>query len=232
MTEELATKRYDFALKWRATLSDTDVQKILFSDEMICHYSGNNPRHWVFRKPGEQWRADCVDGTTRRSGASVMAWAAIYGRSSTEICFMERDPNARRNGYSAESYKAMIEEQLPQIYEPGFLFQQDNAPIHTAHIVTEWLTNNGVAYIDDWPPYSPDLNPIENVWAELRDLLLNYTNDLGDLVGEGETQEEHVQWALDQAWNDLEESYIEACTTSFLRRLDAVIDAKGWYTKY
>jgi transposase len=40
---------------------------------------------------------------------------------------------------------------------------QDNASIHTAKKVKDWFMGNGII-TTDWPPYSPDLNPIEHAW--------------------------------------------------------------------
>jgi transposase len=41
------------------------------------------------------------------------------------------------------------------------VFMQDNAPIHTAHIIKDWLEEMAIEVLE-WPPYSPDLNPIEH----------------------------------------------------------------------
>jgi transposase len=49
-------------------------------------------------------------------------------------------------------------------------YMQDNAPIHRARIVTDWLEANDVKVLP-WPPYSPDINPIENVWSHIKDTL-------------------------------------------------------------
>ena len=50
---------------------------------------------------------------------------------------------------------------------PCLYFLQDNAPSHTSNESRAWLHNNGIDCID-FPPYSPDLNPIENLWADLK----------------------------------------------------------------
>jgi DDE superfamily endonuclease len=44
---------------------------------------------------------------------------------------------------------------------------QDHDPKHCSRIVQKWLHIAGIDLID-FPPYSPDLNPIENLWNELK----------------------------------------------------------------
>ncbi|KAJ3005483.1 hypothetical protein NUW54_g4320 [Trametes sanguinea] len=49
----------------------------------------------------------------------------------------------------------------------------DNDPKHTAHLVQEWLEHQNLLVLP-WPPSSPDLNIIENVWAEIKKHLETY----------------------------------------------------------
>jgi transposase len=50
------------------------------------------------------------------------------------------------------------------------IFLQDNTKIHKAKKTMEWFGNHGIVLMD-FPHYSPDLNPIEQLWFELKQLV-------------------------------------------------------------
>jgi transposase len=47
-------------------------------------------------------------------------------------------------------------------------FQQDHSSIHDSRVVQEWLSRQADVELIDWPPRAPDMNPIENMWSEVK----------------------------------------------------------------
>lgn len=64
-------------------------------------------------------------------------------------------------------YKQTIANYKADMVKNGVkIFQQDNAPSHTSKLSTKELEEQfGENYINDWPPHSPDINPIETIWS-------------------------------------------------------------------
>ncbi|KAF2123970.1 hypothetical protein P153DRAFT_142003 [Dothidotthia symphoricarpi CBS 119687] len=93
-----------------------------------------------------------------------------------------------------------------------------------------WFKRNKISLYQH-PPYSPDLAPIENVWSLLKDRLDNrISTSLG--VGASKASVEAFEGAIHKEWDLIPQQSIDNCILSMPRRYKAVIDAKGWYTKY
>ena len=91
-----------------------------------------------------------------------MFWAAFREESRTDLVPLSGDPNSSRGGVTRYRIRDLYAEVLPQILTENSIFMHDNAPVHTARVVRGLLEELGVEVMV-WPPYSPDLNPIENL---------------------------------------------------------------------
>ena len=110
-------------------------------------------------------------------------------------------------------------------------FMQDNAPIHTAHIIKNWFDEHGIPLVD-WPPYSPDLNPIEHAWAKLKERIYMLYPVLELFNVTKEQLKGQFYKAMEDAWESLGQEFFNGLVMSMENRVNAVLEAKGWYTHY
>ena len=83
----------------------------------------------------------------------------------------------------------------------------------------------------DWPPYSPDLNPIENLWKMLKAKIIELHPELVTMKDNNATKE-HLIVCAQEAWDLLEDDLLNTLAEGMQKRVDAVKRANGWYTKY
>ena len=110
-------------------------------------------------------------------------------------------------------------------------FQLDNALVHTASIVTERFEQYNIQ-VDEHPPYSPDLNPIEHVWVVLKQQFHKQHPDITDTPDDPDAVRGRLIAVLPKVCDSLPEQLFDNLYPSMPDRLAAVIDAKGWYTRY
>ena len=162
---------------------------------------------------------------------SIMIWGAFWGSERSNLYLLDRNFEFKKHGYSAVSYIQILDHNLADIWEPGLVFMQDNASIHRARKSKLWFQENGIEVME-WPPYSPDLNPIENLWALLKKEAYKVYPDLDSLKGKGDEAETQLFQILERAWANLREKVMEGLISSMPHRCAAIIKAEGWHTKY
>lgn len=84
----------------------------------------------------------------------------------------------------------------------------------------------------DWPPYLPDMNPIEHAWARLKATLYRLDPDIEKYAGPKEELKARFAALIEQAWELLGQDYFDGLIRSMDNRINALLEADGWYTRY
>jgi hypothetical protein len=109
------------------------------------------------------------------------------------------------------------------LYNEGakVIYQQDNAPCHKSRVSMAWFAENGVEVMD-WPPRSPDLNPIEHIWSLIDQRISGIRfNSLTQLEEE-----------LARQWNNITTTECLNLIESMPERIRLCLKAKGGYFDY
>ena len=235
LTAAHAALRLAFARRY-VDLPALEWERYIWSDECSVEKGSGKERSWVFRTPRQKWDHEMIEEYEKGKQACVMVWGAIYGDSErSELVIMERDPESKRNGYSATSYCSALQEGLLPITQDednnNLVFMQDNAPIHISHKAINWLNRYHITLLLNWPPYSPDLNPIEHLWAFLKQKIYELYPEADHIKGK-QQQKDFLEEVLPIVWKKIDGYKVRALLQSMPKRLQAVIEASGWQTKY
>ncbi|UYV79196.1 Transposase [Cordylochernes scorpioides] len=135
----------------------TEWHRVVFSDESRFCLSSDSRRVRVWRRRGERSNPAAIveRPTVRQRG--IMVWGAIAYDSRSPLLRIQGTMTAQR--YVDDVLRPVTLPYLQGV--PNALYQQDNALPHTASISQQALQD---VQMLPWPPYSPDLSPIEHVW--------------------------------------------------------------------
>jgi transposase len=230
LTEEHAAERLLWC-KCRVHWGVEEWKIYMWSDECSAERGRGKLIEWVFGLRADKWKPSHVTTYTKGKDLRIMVWAAFWGAGNrTPLYIIDRDFESKKHGYSANSYIEVLDTNV-QYMEDDMVFMQDNASIHTAIKVKDWFKEQRVR-TTDWPPYSPDLNPIENAWHAMKCLALKMFPEIMQSGGDSEEDIKQVEECLKAAWNALPNELFEGYIESMQRRVAMCIQAKGWHTKY
>ena len=199
------TKRKQFCKK-KLAMSNDQLRRIIFSDESNFTVINRKNRVIIRRRHNEKFHSRFIVPRLQNGGGSVGIWGCITC-DGPGLSFLY---DGRMNG---ERYIETLENALIPTRdlffsdEPNWIFQQDNAPCHTANIVSDWFKENKINVLQ-WPARSPDLNPIENLWSVLDQKLTKAPV----------TSAENLKQALKEHFDSITVEYCHNLNNSIKRR--------------
>lgn len=218
LTIENKEQRLQFALEF-LNRQDDFWQNVIFSDEKSFQ-SAHNGSLKVYRPRNTRYEPRYTKKENRTGHFKVNVWCWISHRGPG-ICIIVN------NRLNAEVYRRILDEcLLPSvrpIFGENFLLQHDNCPIHRARIVREFIEQENIDVLP-WCSKSPDLNPVENVWAKMEKFIRQHNFRPRNI--------DELQHKILEAWQEITPDFTAQLVSSMPRRLLNVIELNGETTKY
>lgn len=214
-------RRLKFAKKYK----DWGVEewnKVIWSDESKFMIFGSDGRKYCWKKPGEPLTDRHVVPTVKFGGGCIMVWGCFSSFGVGNIVRIYGNMNG-------ELYRQILDDDLlgtiswNEVDTNDIIFQQDNDPKHTANLTWQWFEDNDINVLE-WPPQSPDLNPIEHLWNEIdRRLRQSFT---------GIHTQDQLWDAIQTIWAEMDIEFLNKLIESMPERINDVILARGGYTRW
>ena len=206
LTEDQMNER----VKWCEAMRDFDnFDKVIFTDETGYWLEDIKQKGW-FPKTRTYTPAEI------ESSGKLNIWASISMAGKVDIHIFEEN-------FNAILYEDILRDVLVpsarELYPEGCYLQRDSK-VHRANNITNYLNSRGAEIILDsipWPSYSPDLNPIENLWAILK---ANIKKRLPKAL-------EELKDIIMKEWDNLNDDYVRNLCFSIHNRIEMCIKNKG-----
>lgn len=153
-------------------------------------------------------------------GGSLMVWLGFCATGKLNLAFTSCKMN------SADYMEVLNSCLLPfkaKYRRKKFVFQQDNASIHTSSATKAWFDSRKIELLW-WPARSPDLNPVENIWGILVRRIYADGKQYNSVA--------ELKVAVSEAWENFEMGIIKNLVGSMPNRIFQVIERAGGPTDY
>jgi transposase len=221
----LSPKNIKARLEWakeRKYWTVEDWNRVIFSDESKINRFNSDGRSWCWFRDVKQLEDRTVKITFKHGGGGLMVWGCMTSKGVGYLCKID-------GIMDQYLYKSILEDDLMKTMDfynvdpKEVIFQHDNDPKHKSKSVQEWLSNQEFDVLP-WPAQSPDLNPIEHLWSEVKRKLNKF-----DCPPKGILE---LWERIEATWNDITPQICQNLIASMPRRINDVIKAKGKWTKY
>lgn len=219
-------RRLQFAKEHKDWTVD-DWKRVIFTDESIFKVGMERLSvTYVWRKRGEEFHRDCVEPKIKQVGTGLMFWGSFRLGKLGPGLFFQLEPGQKINStvYRDQILLGPLQQFAKDSESeiPHPIVMEDNAPVHKGVCTSERKRLNWEPYLH--PPNSPDLNPIENIWAYMKRKVAEKGLQI--------TSHKQMKEFILGIWNSFSDTQWDALIASMPNRMKAVIKAKGGHTGY
>jgi len=191
-------------------MKNYDISKLIWGDEKWFCVSTGPTRTWVF--PNQQRYHKIV----HQHPIKVLVWGGISWFGRVPLYFFDGTVN------SVEYCKVMdhIKRWVRGLREPKLsevVVQQDNARPHVSRASLAHAQSIGLNILEDWPPSSPDLNCVENMWG----IMVPYVN------AKNPRTTAELKAAVGSAWTEVPQNIVDNLVRSPYRRFEECLERNG-----
>ena len=196
---------------------EDDWSRVLWSDHTLFPLNYQT-RQYVMRPPGHAFDPEYIGVKEKKEGA-VWLWGCICAKG---LGHAELYVDTLDAAHYQRILKLNLIKSAHTFWPTGqWYFQQDNASPHTAGTSQVWFHNHGITLLD-FPPWSSDLSPIENLWSDLKRRVYAHNP---------RTMEELEDW-ISKEWQATKLNYISHICRSMLHRLQLLRENNGHKISY
>lgn len=216
LTKQVKKDRKEFA-EFHHGWTTEDWKHVVFSDETKINRLGSDGKQWTWFDERIGFQEHNEQQVRIGRGGNIKVWGCFTWSGIGFMTMIETTMNG-------ELYRDILDDEFMKTLEwynmetGDTILLQDNDPKHNSKIVREWLEDNDVQ-VFKWPSYSPDLNPIENLWSILKFRFLNYPEPPNSI---------HELWERVQIeWENITPEICARLVESMPERMSALRKAKG-----
>lgn len=224
ITDATQQKRFERCTQLLQLMTLANCKRTFFTDEKLFYVSppvnNQNNRVWA---AGRKHSINPERLLVQRAkfSAHVMVSAGVCYGGKGRLHFVEEKAKINADYYTSNLLPKLFED-CQNLLPHGFIFQQDGAPAHASHKAQSWIQERNPEFIakDQWPPNSPDLNPLDyHVWGTMLEMYQQHTP-------KPKTRAE-LQAVLQSIWDSLPQEPIDKAVLAFRKRMQACIAAEG-----
>ena len=172
-----------------------------------CETNNGWDRESVEKKNGTTYNVENLKKVSRDKKV-LMFWGAIRFDGCKMLIKWS-------NNMKCDEYLKVLQKYQENLHFDALVYQQDNAPFHKAKKIMVYFADD-IWKILDWPAYSPDLNPFESLWANIRKRLHKET-----------VSWENLEVKIPDVWNNIDQETVAKLYESMESKIEKVSRVKS-----